>query len=93
MFKLYSCNDGWKKLDQSYCECDIVNTMIDYHDKYKLNDFMVIKRINGSDEFWARTRNEEEYQEYMQDFNLRNESCIDLKDEITRYVKVKSLKK
>lgn len=95
MFKLYgNIAYTWKKIDIATNEKDIVDTMIVCHDRYKLFDFMIIQRENNTDMIYKRTRTEEEYQEYLQDFKsrikpLEDMSCVDLK----RYILKKKTKK
>lgn len=88
MFRLYTTLGGYEYLDHSYDERGIVDTMIGYHDKFKMYDYLIVRRINNGDEVWARTRTEEEFKQYLQDFKLRQETCMELKEYITKDIKV-----
>lgn len=86
MYKLYANVAGWKKVDISLDEKDIVDTMIKGYEKFKIFDYMIIKRENETDEVYKRTRTEEDFKEYLQDFKERTKpiplddmSCVELK--------------
>lgn len=89
MFRLYVNVAGWKKADISVDEKDIVDTMIMGYEKHKLFDYMIIQRENETDMVYKRTRTEEEFKEYIQEFKLRvkpieDMSCVDLKQYILK---------
>lgn len=89
MFRLYVNVAGWKKADISVDEKDIVDTMIMGYEKHKLFDYMIIQRENETDMVYKRTRTEEEFKEYIQEFKSRikpieDMSCVDLKQYILK---------
>lgn len=89
MFRLYVNVAGWKKADISVDEKDIVDTMIMGYEKHKLFDYMIIQRENETDMVYKRTRTEEEFKEYIQEFKSRikpieDMSCVNLKQYILK---------
>lgn len=84
MFKLYANVAGWTKVDMAVDERDIVDTMIKGYEKMKLFDYMIILREDNTDMIYKRTRTEEEFKEYIQEYKdkikpLDDMSCVDLK--------------
>lgn len=84
MYRLYANVAGWKKLDISLDEKDIVDTMMAGYSKHKIYDYMIIKNENDCDFVYKRTRNEMELKQYIQEFTdriqpLDDMSCVDLK--------------
>ena len=90
MFKLYGyIAYSWKKLDIDQDKKKIVNTMIDFSNKFNHYYFMIIERKNGSDENIEITRNEEDFKQYLQKYKerikpLEDMSCVDLKKYIIK---------
>ena len=91
MFKLYANIAGKKLLDTSENEQDIIDTMGEYLKFNKDLHFTIIKQKDKKSEpiikgVWGM----EGYIEYLKDYKLRLETCVELKQEI---VKIKSLQK
>lgn len=85
MFKLYAnVAYTWQKLDIAVDKKKVVNTMIDFSNKFNHYYFMIIERENGTDKNIEVTRSEEDFKQYLQNFKstiqpLEDMSCVDLK--------------
>lgn len=90
MFNIYTYANGWEK-HTAYSKQEEINKLIDLSNKYKTYHFITIeidkKRIPNP----HTILNEQDFKNYLQDFKLRQETCLELKNEITKYVKIKSL--
>ena len=90
MFKLYgNIESSWKKLDIAVDEKDIVNSMIDYSNKYGLYDYLVVQREKDFDDIYLRIRNKDEFETYLLTYShkihkLEDMSCVDLKKYIIK---------
>ena len=95
VYKLYADIAGKKLIDASKKEQDIIDTMGEYLKSNKDLHFTIIKQKDKKSEpilkgVWGM----QGYIEYLKDYKLRLESCIELKKEIVDLVekpKVKTL--
>lgn len=71
MYRLYINTEGWKILNICKNEEEIINNLIEEHNKNKHNYFMIIKRFNDTDEIVTVTRSEEDIVEYLKEFKER----------------------
>ena len=92
MYRLYLNSEGWKILNISRYEEEIVNCLIDEHNKNKHSYFMIIKCFNNTDEIVTITRSEDDIVNYLNEFKERkrldNISILELK----RYIINRRLK-
>ena len=66
MFKLYAnVAYTWQGLDIEVDKKKVVNTMIDFSNKFNHYYFMIIERENGTDKNIEITRNEEDFKKYL----------------------------
>lgn len=72
MFKLYVDNRGWERLMTSNNESDIVNEMINVSNQTGLYEFFIIDRVNNTDNIYKRTRSEEDFIKYLEEFKALN---------------------
>lgn len=87
MFKLYINAAGWQKVRTPfYNEQEVAQTMTQLVNKFHTYYFMIIERIDNTDDIKAITRSEEEYIEYLNEVKERynpkpidDMSCVDLK--------------
>ena len=83
VYRLYGDIAGKKLLDVSENEKDIIDTMGEYLKTNKELHFSIVKQKNKKDEpilkgVWGM----QGYIEYLKDYKLRLETCIELKREI-----------
>ena len=86
-FKLYGNVGNWQKLDQSPKEEYIVQTMLDYANKCRLYNFLIIERLDNTDFIHKRIFNEEEFRDYLVEYREKtvvDKSCIELKRSILK---------
>lgn len=86
MYKLYGEIAGWKMLDISANEGDMLITMDEYLKDNEKIHFLIIKHENNTDEPYKSIRSMEDYVSYLEEYNKRtqlmNMSCVDLKRDI-----------
>ena len=83
MYRLYADIAGKKLIDASEKEQDIIDTMGEYLKSNKDLHFSIVKQKDKKSEptlkgVWGM----EGYIEYLKDYKLRLESCMQLKEEI-----------
>lgn len=71
MYRLYINSEGWKILNVCKNEEEIINDLIEDHNKNKHNYFMIIKCFNNTDEIVTITRSEEDIIEYLKQYKER----------------------
>lgn len=95
MYRLYVNINGWTEIDRSELQEDIINTMIDDSQRYQ-HYYYMIKKVTDKDET-ITIRNEQQLidflEKYRENQRLKQMSCLELKNEITKNIKVKSLRK
>lgn len=85
MYKLYGNVAGWKKIDIATDERQIIDTMIDFSNKFNFYDYMIIQREQETDMIYKRIRNQEEFSSYLVEYKhrtlkpLEDMSCVSLK--------------
>lgn len=95
MFKLYIDEGIRKMIDVSESEQDIIDTMGDYLRKNENSRFLIIENNKSGDNTKGMVIGWLQYADYVEEYNNRfkKESCVELKKEITKDVKIKRLKK
>lgn len=86
MFRLYGNIAGWKMLDLSGDEFDIIATMGEYLQENENTQFLIIKSTETTDEPYKSIRSMEQYMEYSREYyeriKLQNKTCMELKQEM-----------
>lgn len=86
MFRLYGNIAGWKMLDLSADEFDIIATMGEYLQENENTQFLIIKSTETTDEPYKSIRSMEQYMEYSREYyeriKLQNKTCMELKKEM-----------
>ena len=86
MFKLYGEIAGWKMLDLSADEFDIIATMGEYLQENENIRFLIIKSTDIGDEPYKSIRSMQQYIEYSQEYyertKLENKNIMELKKEM-----------
>ena len=82
MFRLYGEIAGRKLLDKSNDEKDIIETITEYISQDSELRFLIIKETSEGDEIYRSIRSFQSYLDYLEEYNLRQESIIQLKEEI-----------
>jgi hypothetical protein len=96
MFKLYINIAGWQKIKiPFYTEQEVVQAMINCKNKYNNFYFMVIERLDNTDDVKVVTRSEEDFNNYIQEVQEKysnrvedNLSAVELKRLILERVKL-----
>ena len=68
MYKLYGDVAGWKELDRSNEEKEIIDTMDEYVSNKSTISFLIIEHSDYGDIPYKSIQSEEEYNEYKQEF-------------------------
>lgn len=91
MFKLYIDKGTRKMIDISQSEQDIIDTMGDYLREDENARFLIIESNKDGDWVKDRVIGWIEYATYVEEYNkqLKEKSCVELKTEIVKNVKVK----
>ena len=91
MFKLYINMGVPKLIDASENEQDIIDTMGDYLREDENARFLIIESNKDGDWVKDRVIGWIEYATYVEEYNkqLKEKSCVELKTEIVKNVKVK----
>lgn len=86
MFRLYGNIAGWKMLDLSGDEFDIIATMGEYLQENENICFLIIKQDQYGDEPYKSIRSVEQYMDYAHEYyeriKLQNKTCMELKKEM-----------
>lgn len=86
MFRLYGNIAGWKMLDLSADEFDIIATMGEYLQENENTQFLIIKSTENTDEPYKSIRSMEQYMDYAHEYyeriKLQNKTCMELKQEM-----------
>ena len=88
--KLYAMLDGWKRFD-CYNKEDLINKMIDLSNKFKIYNFLFITTDRNNCPTVYTIPNEESLKQYIKQYkeeSIKNMTCLELKDYITKDVKV-----
>lgn len=95
MFKLYIDKGIRKMIDVSESEQDIIDTMGDYLREDENSRFLIIENNKNGDNIKGMVIGWLQYADYVEAYNdrLKNETCSELKKEITKDVKIKRLTK
>ena len=95
MFKLYIDKGTRQMIDVSESEQDIIDTMGEYIREDKEARFLIIESNEDSDWVKARIIGYIDYATYTEEYNnkLKEKSCVELKSNIVKNIKVKGLKK
>jgi len=93
MFKLYIDKGTRKMIDVSESEQDIIDTMGEYIRNDLEARFLIIESRPDGDDIRGFIRNPEEYVAYAEHYNemLKRKSCVELKRDIVKNVKVKKI--
>ena len=90
MFRLYGEIAGWKLLDLSADEFDMIATMGEYLQENENTRFLIIKSTEIGDEPYKSIRSMEQYMEYSKDFyerkKIENKTAMELKKEMMNIV-------
>lgn len=89
MFKLYSDKGTRKIIDISEVEQDIIDTMGDYLKDDPEARFLIIENKDNTDNLRGFIRGYAEYINYVENYNLRQMSCIELKKGIVKKIGTK----
>ena len=94
MYRLYADIAGKKLIDKSEKEQDIIDTMGEYLKSNKDLHFSIVKQKDKKSEptlkgVWGL----QGYIEYLKDYKLRLESCMELKKEIVDLKEKQKVKK
>ena len=91
MFKLYIDKGTRKMIDVSQSEQDIIDTMGDYLRDDENSRFLIIENTEEGDWIKDRVIGWIEYATYVEEYNrkLKEMSCVELKSQIVKNVKVK----
>lgn len=91
MFKLYINMGVPRQIDESPKEQDIINTMGDYLRDDENSRFMIVESHKEGDWIKDTVIGWIEYAIYVEEYNkrLKEKSCVELKSEIVKNVKVK----
>lgn len=89
MLYLYLANER-RLIDKSEFELEIINTIGEYISEDPTERFLVIEKTKQGDNTKAYIRNLDDYLKYAENYKLRQESCVELKRNITKNVKVKT---
>lgn len=88
MYKLYGNVAGWRVLDISEKEKDIIDTMIDYSNDTNLYDYLITKTKGDRDTDYKeapykRIIGKKQFKNYLEKYKekveLENMSCVELK--------------
>lgn len=90
MFYIYTCVEGWEK-HTAYSKEDEINKLIDLSNKYKTYHFLTIEIDKQKTPHPYTLLNEQDFKEYIETYKMKQESCLELKNYITKDVKIKSL--
>lgn len=84
MYKLYGEIAGWKMLDISSNEGDILQTIGEYLSDSENMHFLIVKNENDTDEPYKAIRSIDDYVHYLGEYNrrLKEMSCIELREEM-----------
>ena len=88
MLYLYLANER-RLIDKSEFELEIINTIGEYIQEDLNERFLVIEKTKQGDNTKAYIRSLDDYLKYAENYRLKQESCMELKKEITKDVKVK----
>lgn len=77
MYKLYGDIAGWKNLDKSENEQDIVDTLTDYVYQSKAIEYMIIEQKDNTDIPYKRISTLEDYLDYINEYE--NKKTLKLK--------------
>lgn len=76
MYKLYGNIAGWKLIDISKDEKDIIDTLTLYVENNHTMDYMIIKQLRDRDELYKCILNEQDYRNYLEEYSILNEPQI-----------------
>ena len=93
MLRLYIDKGIRKMIDVSESEQDIIDTMGDYIREDMDSRFLIIESTKEGDDVKGFIRGYDEYVGYVKRYNdkLKEKSCVELKRDIVKNVKVKKI--
>lgn len=91
--KLYVNIAGWTSLDYHFDKNEVIKTMISDNQIHKHDYYMIVDEDKSIPPNVEILRNQEEIDKYISAYNERqrldNMSCVELKKEITKKIKIK----
>ena len=89
MFKLYNDKGTRKIIDISEVEKDIIDTMGDYLKDDPEARFLIVENKDNTDNLRGFIRGYVEYINYVENYKLRQMSCVELKKGIVKKIGTK----
>lgn len=87
MFNIYTYIGGWEK-HTAYSKQEEINKLIDLSNKYKTYHFITIEIDKQRIPHPYTILNEQDFKNYIETYKMQQETCLELKNQITKKMKV-----
>ena len=89
LYRLYEVSNKYEHIDTKLDEGKIIDRIVKEINKNPKARFIVVKNVDGSDIDFKYIDNTKAIDSYIVNYELKQKSCIELKKDITKDIKIK----